>query len=169
MKNNLHFGYLTATVLLIAATLIVAGCKDTQFQIPGSPPPQQKTTTKVIVKKVLTPENAPKSKKPKAEVKEELDVIDKAYQASRNTVVNTGSPEEVAIRKVTAEISKSLELGPVLVVWLLDRTASNFKILSGASSGAFAADEDVVLPTVQSARAPEALTMSFHFAASRRM
>ncbi|MCE9526179.1 MAG: hypothetical protein K8R36_09010 [Planctomycetales bacterium] len=136
MKNKPHFHTLTPTMLLIAAAFMTAGCKDTQFHIPGSDAPKQKTTTKVIVKKVLTPENAPKSKKPKPEVKEELDVIDKAYNASRTTVVNTGSPEEVAVRKVTAEIGKSLELGPVLVVWLLDRTASNFKILSGASSGA---------------------------------
>lgn len=121
-------------LILVVALLSAAGCKDTEFRVPGSEAPKPKT--KVVVKKVLTLENAPKSKKPKAEPKEDLDVIDKAYQAGRSTVVNTGSPEEVAVRKVTGEINKSLELGPVLVVWLLDRTVSNYKILSGASNGA---------------------------------
>ncbi len=121
-------------LILVVASLSAAGCKDTEFRVPGSEAPKPKT--KVVVKKVLTLENAPKSKKPKAEPKEDLDVIDKAYQAGRSTVVNTGSPEEVAVRKVTGEINKSLELGPVLVVWLLDRTVSNYKILSGASNGA---------------------------------
>lgn len=121
-------------LFLVIASLLAAGCKDTEFRVPGSEAPKPKT--KVVVKKVLTPETAPKSKKPKADPKEDLDVIDKAYQAGRSTVVNTGSPEEVAVRKVTGEINKSLELGPVLVVWLLDRTVSNYKILSGASNGA---------------------------------
>lgn len=119
-------------LLLIAAACVISGCKDTELRVPGSAAPKAKT--KVIVKKVLTPENTGRKSKP--EVKEELDVIDKAYQASRNTVVSTGSPEEVAVRKVTAEIGKSLELGPVLVVWLLDRTASNYKLLSSATTGA---------------------------------
>lgn len=123
-----------AVFLLVGAGFVSAGCKDTEFRVPGREAPKPKT--KVVVKKILTPENAPKSKKPKAEPKEDLDVIDKAYQAGRSTVVNTGSPEEVAVRKVTGEIGKSLELGPVLVIWLLDRTASNYKILSGASNGA---------------------------------
>ena len=135
MKTNLNTQLIASKLLFIGMTAIfAAGCKNSEFRVPGSEAPKPKT--KVVVKKVLTPENAPKSKKPKAPEKEDLDVIDKAYEASRSTVVNTGSPEEVAFRKVTAEIGKSLELGPVLVVWLLDRTASNFKNLSSASNGA---------------------------------
>ena len=133
MKTTIELKKAAVAMLLVsAAACVLAGCKGTEFKTPGSAAPKVKT--KVIVKKVLTPENS--GRKPKSEVKEELDVIDKAYQASRNTVVSTGSPEEVAVRKVTAEIGKSLELGPVLVVWLLDRTASNYKLLSSATTGA---------------------------------
>ncbi|MBC7852388.1 MAG: VWA domain-containing protein [Pirellulaceae bacterium] len=133
MKTKIALKSAAAPLVLVsAAACFLAGCKGSEFKTPGSASPKAKS--KVIVKKVLTPENTGRKAKP--EVKEELDVIDKAYQASRNTVVSTGSPEEVAVRKVTAEIGKSLELGPVLVVWLLDRTASNYKLLSSATSGA---------------------------------
>ena len=124
---------LAGILCFVFAAAALQGCKGTEFKLPGSEAPKAKT--KVVVKKVLTPENAPKSKKA-AEPKEDLDVIGKAYEASRNTVITTGSPEEVAVRKVTGEIGKSLELGPVLVVWLLDRSASNYKLLSGATTGA---------------------------------
>ena len=134
MNPNFQYALPQLLVLAVVAACFAAGCKDAEFRVPGSEAPKPKT--KVVVKKVLTAENAPKSKKPKAAAKEDLDVIDKAYEATRSTVVNTGSPEEVAVRKVTAEIGKSLELGPVLVVWLLDRTASNFKNLNSASNGA---------------------------------
>ena len=134
MKTIADLHFVPAKLLLLAAVCFIAGCKDTEFRVPGQEAPKPKT--KVVVKKVLTENNSPKSKKSKPEVKEELDVIDKAYQASRSTVISTGSPEEVAVRKVTGEIGKSLELGPVLVVWLLDRTASNYKLLSGATTGA---------------------------------
>src|SRR5260221_5963107 len=136
MNNRLHFKNIACKLLLVmAAAFATAGCKDTEFRVPGSEAPKPKT--KVVVKKVLTPENTT-VKKPKAkpDVKEEVDVIAKAYDASRSTVISTGSPEEVAVRKVTGEIGKSLELGPVLVVWLLDRTASNYKLLSSATTGA---------------------------------
>jgi hypothetical protein len=118
----------------LAVALLLVGCKGTEVKIPGSEAP--KPRTKVVVKKVLTPENAAKSKKPRPDVKEEVDVITQAYEASRSTVISTGSAEEVAVRKVTAEIGKSLELGPVLVVWLFDRTPSNSKLLGGAMTGA---------------------------------
>src|SRR5436190_1168663 len=134
MTTDLRKTVVSAGILcLVFAAAALQGCKGTEFKLPGSDAPKPKT--KVVVKKVLTPENAPKSKKT-TEPKEDLDVIGKAYEASRNTVSSTGSPEEVAVRKVTGEIGKSLELGPVLVVWLLDRSASNYKLLSGATTGA---------------------------------
>lgn len=119
---------------VIVASLFLVGCKGNELKIPGSEVPKPKT--KVVVKKVMAPEAAKKTKKPKPDVKEEVDVITQAYEATRSTVISTGSPEEVAVRKVTAEIGKSLELGPVLVVWLFDRTPSNSKLLSGAMTGA---------------------------------
>ena len=133
MKTKELFQHTFSRLLLLAVAGWIVGCKGTEFRTPGSTS-KPKTKTKVIVKKVLTPENTGKKSKPV--VREELDVIDKAYEASRNTVQSTGSPEEVAVRKVTAEIGKSLELGPVLVVWLLDRTTSNSKLLSSATTGA---------------------------------
>jgi len=162
MKTKTALSRLPVYPLVFAvAAMIVVGCKDTEFRVPGSQAPKAKT--KVVVKKVLTPENASKTKKPKPEVKEELDVIDKAYEASRSTVISTGSPEEVAVRKVTGEIGKSLELGPVLVVWLLDRTASNYKLLSSASTGAKAwyESQEVKQLTLEKSKKLQSVVASF--------
>src|SRR3954469_22200263 len=131
MTRQIHL--LPSGILLLTPLAVLAGCKGTEFKVPGTAAPKPKP--KVVVKKVLTPE-AVAAKKAKELPKEELEVIDKAYRASRSTTQSTGSPEEVAVRKVTAEVGKSLELGPVLVVWLLDCTTSNQKMLSGAVSGA---------------------------------
>lgn len=133
MRMHTHFPS-AISLLLAAAAAWIAGCNGTEFRAPGSSAAKPKPKTKVVIKKVLTPENTGKRLKP--ELKEELDVIDKAFAASRSTMRSTGSPEEVGVRKVTAEIGKSLELGPVLVVWLLDRTTSNYKLVSGAATGA---------------------------------
>ncbi len=50
--------------------------------------------------------------------------LERSFQASRGAALMTGKPEEIAIRKITAAVQASLEVGPALVVWIFDRTPS---------------------------------------------
>lgn len=122
MKNRCTLLASTA----IALTLLAAGCDDLSLN-PQTPAPQAK---KVVKKKVLTPK-APKAR-PKVDAQEELRVIEQAAEKSQAQAALSGSPEELAIRRVTGEIEKYVEVGPTLVVWLVDRTSSSFALASAA-------------------------------------
>ncbi len=65
-----------------------------------------------------------------------LDKISQAYDATRPVSQGTGKPEEVAVKKVAAAIRASLEIGPTLVVWIIDRTPSAQKIVTEARTAA---------------------------------
>lgn len=115
--------------LLLTLFSLLIGCKGTVVQTSSQP----KKTTKVIRKTVRTPD---KDSQKKPQITEDLDVIDKAFQATRSTTQYTGKPEELVVRKVTTEITRSLDLGPTLVVWLIDRTNTSFKLASSATTAA---------------------------------
>jgi hypothetical protein len=46
---------------------------------------------------------------------------------------NADRPEGAAVRKITTAIKESLELGPTLAVWVIDRTPSAEQLVSGAT------------------------------------
>jgi hypothetical protein len=70
------------------------------------------------------------AKKESRQGNEELDVIARAYEASRQSSRLTGRPEYDAVDKITRAIRGSLELGPTLIVWIVDRTPSAEKLVT---------------------------------------
>ncbi|WP_202921252.1 vWA domain-containing protein [Anatilimnocola aggregata] len=62
--------------------------------------------------------------------------LERSFQASRATALVTGKPEEVALRRITAAVRASLEVGPTLVVWVIDRTPSASKTVTDGTAAA---------------------------------
>jgi hypothetical protein len=96
-------------------------------------------------RKILVPKNHPKNpvKKParrndntSVPSRRSLDVISQAYEATRPISRDTGKAEEVAVKRVATAIRASLELGPTLVVWIIDRTPSAQKIVTESRAAA---------------------------------
>ena len=110
-----------------ALAWLVAGCDD--VRIGTSPPPAKK-----VVKKVIVPR--PKKKPPPVDASEELAVIDQAFRKSHAEAAFSSAPEEQAVRRVTGEIERYVEVGPTLVVWLVDRTRSAQPLASAAVAAA---------------------------------
>jgi len=108
----------------IALALLAPGCEDLSLN-PQTPAPQPK---KVIKKKVLTERTTKSRSKPDAQ--EELSVIEQAFEKSRFQAALSGSPEDLAVHRITSEIEKYVEVGPTLVIWLIDRTSSSFPLAS---------------------------------------
>jgi hypothetical protein len=112
---------------MIAAALLAVGCDDLSIS-PQTPTTQPK---KVVKKKqVITQRSA--NPRPKVDTQEELSVIEQAYENSHTQAALSGSPEELAVRRVTGEIEKYVEVGPTLVIWLVDRTSSSFPLANAA-------------------------------------
>ena len=106
-----------------ALALFSAGCEDVSVssQAPRAVP------NKVVKKKqVLT--QRPAKPRPKVDTQEELSIIEQAFEKSRQQTLRSGSPEEQAIGRITGEIEKYVEVGPTLVLWLIDRTSSSFPL-----------------------------------------
>lgn len=70
---------------------------------------------------------------PRDEPRAELDIIAQAQRQTEARTRFSGRAEEVAVKKVAAAIHASLELGPTLVVWIVDRTPSAQKIVMQAT------------------------------------
>lgn len=133
-----------ASLLAVTATLLAAvGCNDVR----SVSVPKQTVKPRVVQKKVVA---KPKPKPTNAQ--KELDIIARAHDASQNRprsfpsntssfVTGGYSPrgsyadasEDAALRKVGAAIKDSVELGPTLVVWLIDRTPSSQRSLTGVT------------------------------------
>jgi hypothetical protein len=134
-----------ARIALTLAVLLASGCQDPAMK--GVAERAQKRQD-YESRRILVPDNFPrptKAKKKAEPSQESLDVIARAYDATRATSRLTGRSEEVAVTKVGAAIRASLELGPTLVVWIIDRTPSAQKIVSEAAAPAraFYDEEDI--------------------------
>jgi von Willebrand factor type A domain-containing protein len=116
--------------MLYAAALaaLATGCDDLTISSQPQTPPK-----KVVKKKVLVPKPKPP---PKIDTSEELAVIDQAFRDSHRQASFSSNPEEAAVRRVGAELEKFVEVGPTLVVWLIDRTSSSFSLATAAIGGA---------------------------------
>jgi hypothetical protein len=112
---------------MIAAALQAAGCNDVSIS-PQTPTTQPK---KVVKKKEVITQRSAKPR-PKVDTQEELGVIEKAFEKSHARAALSGSPEELAVRRITGEIEKYVEVGPTLVIWLIDRTSSSFSLAKAA-------------------------------------
>ncbi len=109
--------------------------------------------------------SAKKSKKPP---KDAVEIIARAFDATNSGSASgsdgsargssqwAGASEESAVKKVGAAIRASLDLGPTLVVWLVDRTPSAQKLVGSAVPAAKALYDDPDLKQLAGA-APEQL------------
>jgi hypothetical protein len=116
--------------------LALAGCDDGR----AITLPVRTAKPKVVVQRKVgePPADPARSRRggaspPASKLQKELDVIAKAYDASRAAARSMGQPEELAVRKIASALRSSVEVGPTLVVWLLDRTPSAQTLVTGAS------------------------------------
>lgn len=116
--------YLTVVVLLGLATVQV-GCHDVGANnlAEEAKAKQAYKNRKIRQPKLVTP---PK----KVEAREELDVIARAYEATRGKSLMIGKAEDIAVKKLGVAIKASVELSPTLVIWIVDRTPSAQKIVT---------------------------------------
>ena len=117
---------------------VAAGCDEVTnspvAQNPPTPSPTSNNTTTIPQPAVQPKKKAKKVEEPPVDAKEELDLIARAYEASRGGgsggggggrgLRSLGGGEKQAVQNVTAAIKASLEVGPTLVVWVIDRTPS---------------------------------------------
>lgn len=111
------------TLLLVLTALV--GCRDVgASKITKEVQAKQNYKNRKIRRpKLVTP--------PKREdVREELNVIARAYEATRGKSLTIGKAEDIAVRKLGVAIKASVELSPTLVVWIVDRTPSAQKIVT---------------------------------------
>ena len=119
--------------LLASLVPLAAGCKDASMQDLAK---QDKQMRDYEHRKILVPKNHPrptasKKRTPKPNTTDDpLDRIARAYDASHApTRPLVGRGEDVSIKKIVTAINASLDLGPTLVIWVVDRTPSSQKIV----------------------------------------
>jgi hypothetical protein len=112
-------------LVLVAVLACFLGCRDVgASKIKAEVQKQQNyKNRKIRQPKLVTP---PK----KEDLREELDVIAQAYERTRGGTLTIGRAEDVAVKKVAVAIKASMEIGPTLVVWVVDRTPSAQKIVT---------------------------------------
>jgi hypothetical protein len=136
---------------------LLAGCDD-PLQRPSS------SKAKPVAKKTAPAKKGTKQKK-KKQADDGLEIISRAYDTTRNQS-QSGSPgqaEDAAVKKVGAAIRASLDLGPTLVVWLIDRTPSAQRIVGSAVPAAKALYEDPGIKALAAMGPEQLLTATIAF------
>jgi hypothetical protein len=101
-------------------------------------------------RKILTPKNfspTTGAKRTSRPADDPLEAIQRAYDASHGsgrsssssggmTAGYGGRSEDAAVKKIVGVINDSLELGPTLVIWIVDRTPSSQKLVTGSLQAA---------------------------------
>jgi hypothetical protein len=121
----------------------VCGCRDASMQDYAK---QAKQMEDYKTRKILVPKNFPRARSSSTNIRQStrqpasdpLDAIARAYDASHaparagagSGFVTGGKSEDAAIKKVLTAVNQSLELGPTLVIWIVDRTPSSQKIVT---------------------------------------
>jgi hypothetical protein len=158
------------TVCLVGVCLAV-GCDHPLERAAKHAPAQPANST---AKQTGTKKSVPKqSKRPP---KEAVEIIARAFETTNGGGLATGSdvpaggssrwagaPEEAAIKKVGAAIRASLDLGPTLVVWLVDRTPSAQKLVGSAVPSAKALYDDAEFKALATAAPEQLLTAVIAF------
>lgn len=117
-------------MLLVAGGL--TGCDEaTLSQFDGTQPKSKEPPKKKVVKsgKKQPVKTQPEQKRRQPIASHARD-LEKSWEASRVASLQTGRAEDVAIRQIGAAVKASLDVGPTLVVWLIDRTPSASKIVN---------------------------------------
>jgi hypothetical protein len=106
----------------------------------------------------VTVATKPAKKKNKRPSRDSLEIISKAYDATRGRAGETGNPEDLAVKSVVSAVRASLELGPTLVVWVIDRTPSAQRLVSSTTVSAKAMYDDAEIRQLASAGQQQLLT-----------
>lgn len=116
------------TALLACAAVL--GCRD--VGISKSLEKKQKQQRDDANRKIRQPKIVARPKN--EDLRDELDVLARAYESTRSGRVNIGRAEDVAVKKVAAAIKASVDVSPTLVVWIVDRTPSSQKIVTESTA-----------------------------------
>jgi len=162
--------FLSWVLVCLTAVVVITGCEDPLQQAISektaqtAPASNPQATSKPAVKK---------GKKPPREA---VEIISRAYDSTRGgsggslrsgtgnyTAQAAGASEDAAIKKVGAAIRASLDLGPTLVVWLIDRTPSSQRLVGNAVQAAKALYADPDLKQLASSGPEQLLTAVIAF------
>jgi hypothetical protein len=122
--------------VLLAFSVVFAfasGCQEAKVKVPN-PNDKARKLAEYKNRKIATPKDFPRAQSTRPVRTNNPDVdsavadLERSYQATRSRSFSTGKPEEVAVKKVSAAINAGLEVGPTLVVWMVDRTISASKL-----------------------------------------
>jgi hypothetical protein len=118
---------------ITVCVVLAAGCGDLPDPAPGPKPVAKNIATKSpsVVVKAAKSDNQPP---PKAKRKSPPDrPLPKSHA---RPIRDIDQAEARAVKKLTAAINESLEIGPTLVVWILDRTPSSEEIVRDVAAAA---------------------------------
>ena len=159
---------LSCTLAMSGLLALVLGCEefDASPPVAKAPAPAPKPVQKPTKPNPAATSNrkGPGGQPSVEELQKELDIISKAYDASRQsgglspreftpggdpyssaspssggsrfTGLAYGQTEEAAVGKIATAIKESVELSPTLVVWIIDRTPSAQRLMSQAARAA---------------------------------
>lgn len=117
-------------LLIMAMALCAAGCDMGASRLEEEARKQEEyAQRKIRLPKPIPPPSD-------EDVRPGLELIEDAWRTTQPNLLSIGHPEEVAVRRITQAIDASLELGPTLVVWLIDRTPSSEALVTPALSAA---------------------------------
>jgi hypothetical protein len=130
--------HLALFTVLLAALLAALGCRDPSMKDLSDRAKKMKDYEQRTIR---VPKNFPKTNgtptsRSAQPPQQSLDTIAQAYEATRPVTRDTGTAEAVAVKKVAAAVRASLEIGPTLVVWIIDRTPSAQKIVTSGLAAA---------------------------------
>ena len=126
-------------LLLLVAMGPLAGCQEASMRQLDK---RQQNTKDYKNRKILKPSKNTVPVQPNPNLKRrqpttsDASDLERSFQASRATALVTGKAEEVAVRRINAAVRASLEVGPTLVVWIIDRTPSASKIVTDGTLAA---------------------------------
>lgn len=154
-------GLMRLGALLSLMMICCLGCKDASMQQLDE---RQKQMSNYKNRKVLKPSKSQPALKTNPNVKRRQPIVsdasdlEQSYQASRSTAFNTGRAEEVALRRIGAAVKASLDVGPTLVVWLIDRTPSANKLVTDGVASAKALYDSEEVRQAATAADPQLLS-----------
>jgi hypothetical protein len=135
-----------ALVPVVVLLAFAAGCGDVSI---GGGQPSTKPPAKSATRPVQPKKSVVVKRKETAIQEAPASAVRNPPSAQQATSRSIGRAEELAVKKVATVINQSLEVGPTLVVWILDRTPSAQETVT-----------DVTLAAMNYYRSPEVRELS---------
>ncbi len=127
---------------MLALCYCATGCKEASMhKLESKEKTKEQKMKDYKNRKILKPSKPPAAPNPNlkrrpALIGDNASDLERSFQASRAVALTTGKPEEVALRRITAAVQAALEVGPTLVVWIIDRTPSASKLVTDGTLAA---------------------------------